>query len=91
MIGLILIMRRRLGGLEGSLIGSGLMKALLAGTLMTSAIWFWSHTGWNLSGWTFTLGGIVLAVVVYVIGLTILRTQEIKQLAAVLQRGIRKN
>jgi putative peptidoglycan lipid II flippase len=91
MVGLVLIMRKRLGGLGGSQIGSGLMKAVLAGTLMSSAIWIWSNTGWNLSGWIFTLGGIFLAIAVYGIGLVLLRTQEAHQLAALLRRKIKKN
>jgi putative peptidoglycan lipid II flippase len=91
MVGLVLIMRKRLGGLGGSQIGSGLMKAVLAGTLMSSAIWIWFNTGWNLSGWIFTLGGIFLAIAVYGIGLVLLRTQEAHQLAALLRRKIKKN
>jgi hypothetical protein len=91
MVGLILIMRRRLGGLEGSLIGSGLMKAILAGTLMSSAIWFWSYLGGNLANWIFTAGGIVFAVMIYGIGLTILKTKEIQQLTGFLQQQFGKN
>ncbi len=91
MVGLTLIMRRRLGGLGGSQILPGLVKALLAGMLMSGAIWIWSSLGGNLSGWIFTLGGILLAIVVYGAGLAILRTKEIQQLAGALQQRLQRN
>ena len=88
MVGLILIMRIRLGSLEGSLVWSGFGKALIAGGVMSGAIWVWSSLGWNLPGWAFTLGGILLALIVYGAGLAILKTEELRQLAGALQKRL---
>jgi putative peptidoglycan lipid II flippase len=90
MIGLILIMRRRLGGLGGSQIIPGLFKALIAGTGMSGAIWIWSTLAGDLPGWLFTIGGILIAVVVYGVGLIVLRTKEVQQLTGILLRRFRK-
>jgi putative peptidoglycan lipid II flippase len=90
MIGLILIMRRRLGGLGGSQILPGLTKALVAGAGMSSVIWIWSTLARDLPGWLFTIGGILIAVVVYGVGLIVLRTKEIQQLTSILLQRFRK-
>ena len=91
MVGLVLIMRKRLGGLGGSLIGSGLMKALFAGAMMSAGIFIWSSLNSRLPGWVFTLGGILIAMAIYGAGLALLQTKELKQLAAALQRRFRKS
>ena len=88
MVGLILIMRLRLGGLEGRLVWSGLGKASIAGIAMCGAIWVWSILAGALPGWAFTLGGILAAVVIYGGGLAMLKTDEIRQLAGALQRRL---
>jgi putative peptidoglycan lipid II flippase len=91
MVGLILIMRIRLKGLEGSYIGSGLGKALLSGALMSLGIWAWFSLGQDLPGWAFTLGGILIALVIYGAGLAILKTEELKQLGDALQKRLVRN
>jgi putative peptidoglycan lipid II flippase len=91
MVGLILIMRIRLGGLAGPLVWSGLSKALISGAAMCGAIWIWSSLGSALSGWAFTLGGILLAVVIYGAGLAILKTEELKQLAGAIQKRLARS
>lgn len=91
MVGLILIMRSRLGGLQGSLIGSGLLKSLAAGTLMGLSIWAWSSLAGGLPNWIFTMVGILIALVVYGGGLALLRTEELSQIAGVIRRRLRGN
>lgn len=87
MVGLVLIMRKRLGGLEGPLIWTGFRKALISGGLMAFAIWIWYSLAVNFPNWIFTLGGILIAVVVYGAGLAVLKTKELHQLTeAVLNR-----
>jgi putative peptidoglycan lipid II flippase len=88
MVGLILIMRVRLGGLGGRLIWSGLGISLLSGGLMSGAIWAWSSLESNIPGWAYTLGGILIAIVIYGGGLAILKTKELKQLSQALQRHL---
>jgi putative peptidoglycan lipid II flippase len=91
MVGLILIMRIRLSGLGGSLVWTGLGKALLSGAIMSAVIWIWSSLESDLPGWAFTLGGILIAMLVYGAGLALLQTKEVKQLAAALQRRFRNS
>ena len=91
MVGLLIIMRIRLGGLEGSRISSGLFKALLSVTLMGGGIWAWSALAENLTPWAFTLGGILVAILIYGAGLVILKTEEISQIAGALKNRFNKN
>ncbi len=91
MVGLILIMRVRLKGLEGTFVWTGLGKSLLSGALMSSAIWIWFSLGRDLPGWVFTLGGILIALIVYSAGLAILKTDEVGQLVRVFQRRFGRN
>jgi putative peptidoglycan lipid II flippase len=79
MVGLVLFMRKRMGGLNGKRIWSGFFKAALAGLLMAIALWGWiSRSGWD-SARILGLGGILIGFSVYTAGLWILRTTELKQ------------
>lgn len=82
---LLFIMRHRLSGLDGGKLLNGVAKALAAGGLMSLALWVWLTLTANLSVWIVALGGVAIGVLVYVLGLTILRVPELKmvlQLAA---------
>ncbi len=78
MIGLILIMGKRLNGLNGKHIGAGLLKAAISGSLMTGAIFGWIALAGELATWLLALGGILIGIVVYVAALGILKTKELK-------------
>jgi putative peptidoglycan lipid II flippase len=80
MVGLILIMRKRLNGLNGKQIGAGLGKALIAGTIMTGAILGWIALTSSYSIWLLGLGGILIGGVIYTVSLGVLKTTELKQL-----------
>lgn len=79
MAGLILIMRKRLGGMNGKEIGLGLGKALAAGGLMTAAILGWTNAAGGYPVWLLGLGGILIGIVVYLVGLGVFKTRELKQ------------
>jgi putative peptidoglycan lipid II flippase len=85
MVGLILIMRKRLDGLNGKLIGSGLGKSLAAGGLMTAAILGWIILAGDYSVWLLALGGILIGIVVYTVSLGVFKTRELKQLYQVIR------
>jgi putative peptidoglycan lipid II flippase len=91
MVGLILIMRVRLGGLGGALVWPGLIKALFSGVLMSCGIWIWFSLGRNLPNAIFTLCGIFIALVIYGVGLALLKTEELNQLARALQQRLGRN
>ena len=80
MIGLVLIMRKRLGGLEASRIWSGVLKALISGGLMVLAIWGWLSITGSSSIFIQGVGGILAGMIVYTAALGFLKTSELKQL-----------
>jgi putative peptidoglycan lipid II flippase len=79
MVGLLVIMRKRLNGLDGKRIWSGLLKASVAGLLMAIALWKWIPITSNNSIWIQGAVGILVGLLVYIVGLLILRTEELKQ------------
>ena len=79
MVGLVLIMRKRMGGLDGKRIWSGFFKAAFSGLLMAIALWGWVSGSGRDSVWILGLGGILIGFFVYTAGLWILRTSELKQ------------
>ncbi|RLE04210.1 MAG: murein biosynthesis integral membrane protein MurJ [Bacteroidetes bacterium] len=85
MVGLILIMRKRLGGLNGKQIGSGLGKSLVSGGLMAAAILSWITLAGDFSVWLLALGGILIGIVVYSVGLWVFKTSELKQLYQIIR------
>ena len=72
-------MRKRLDGLDGKMIRSGLLKASAAGVLMAIALWKWIPLTSNNSIWIQGAVGILIGLLVYIAGLSILRTEELKQ------------
>jgi putative peptidoglycan lipid II flippase len=92
---LLFFMRRKLSGLEGSKVLDGVVKALAAGGMMSLALWGWLELTALLSIWMVALGGVAIGVLVYVVGLFILRVPEIKTVLLlasrlVSRRGSRK-
>ncbi|MDO9120828.1 MAG: hypothetical protein Q7U31_03505, partial [Anaerolineaceae bacterium] len=75
---LLFFMRRKLSGLEGSKVLDGVVKALAAGGMMSLALWGWLELTALLSIWMVALGGVAIGILVYVVGLFILRVPEIK-------------
>jgi putative peptidoglycan lipid II flippase len=79
MVGLIVIMRRRLGGLGGKRIWKGILKFGGAALLMGATITGWMSLFRASSIWVLGGGGILLGLVVYVTCLIIFQTDELKQ------------
>lgn len=77
MIGLLLIMRRRLGGLDGSAVRRAFLTALASGAAMAAAIAGWMALTTKLTNWIFTLGGILAGMLVYGAGLAAFKNREI--------------
>jgi putative peptidoglycan lipid II flippase len=75
---LLIFMRRKLSGLEGRKVLDGVVKALAAGGMMSLALWGWLALTALLSIWLVALGGVAIGILVYVVGLFILRVPEIK-------------
>ena len=81
-------MRRRLGGIEGPRVASGLGAAVLATTAMSAALLGWLR--WRASGGATvtTLGGVALGGGIYLLVLVLLRVPELRSLLAAVRRRL---
>lgn len=76
MLGLAIIMRRRLKGLDGSQVNQALAVALSASLLMGLVVWGWmAWTGGMSVAWV-AIGGVALGGLVYALAILALRTPE---------------
>jgi putative peptidoglycan lipid II flippase len=85
MVGLLLIMRKRLSGLNGSSIQKALLAALGSGAAMSAAILGWKAAADSLPNAVFALGGILIGILVYGTGLWLLRNKELRSLVGALR------
>jgi putative peptidoglycan lipid II flippase len=79
MTGLLLLMRRKLGGLDGRYVWGGTLRALLAALVMGTALAGWLTLGETLPSWLsagggMLLGGGVYGLVVWALGVSEART-----------------
>ncbi|MBM3145465.1 MAG: murein biosynthesis integral membrane protein MurJ [Chloroflexi bacterium] len=87
---LLVMMRRRLGGIEGRKIVRGALKGSAAAAIMGLALWVWlgyfeGHSAWLVGG-----GGIALGGVVYGLMVVVLRVEEAQDgLTAIRKRSKR--
>jgi putative peptidoglycan lipid II flippase len=65
MIGLVILMRRRLGRLEGKSIAAVALKALAAALLMSLGLWAWMNAARGLPAWQVTIVGVALGGLIY--------------------------
>jgi putative peptidoglycan lipid II flippase len=75
-IGLLILMRRRLDGIQGQRVLRGLGSALLGVTGMSLALWLWLTLTGGQTVWVVAGGGILVGSAVYVVILTLLRVPE---------------
>ncbi len=77
MVGLLILMRRRLDGIEGRHIVRGAGQAALATLGMSAAIWVWLHVAGASAAWAVALGGMVFGGALYAFGVWVLRVPEV--------------
>jgi putative peptidoglycan lipid II flippase len=80
MIGLLVIMRKRLSGINGSAIRTALLAALGSGAAMAAAILVWKSASGALPNAILSLGGILIGMLVYGFGLWALKNRELEML-----------
>ncbi|HZU87578.1 MAG TPA: lipid II flippase MurJ, partial [Anaerolineaceae bacterium] len=85
---LLFFMRRRLSGLEGRNVVNGAWKALLAGGFMSAALWGWVWLTGRSGNWLITLGGMAVGILVYTMGLLVLRTPELARVLGFVKRKL---
>ncbi len=87
--GLLILMRRRLSGLEGGSIGRGALQAFIAGGVMSVFLWVWIAQTSGSSVWLVVLGGVVIGALVYGILLLVMGVQEIRALIDMVLRRLK--
>jgi putative peptidoglycan lipid II flippase len=87
---LFVIMRNRLNGIQGLVIGRGFLVAAVTSVGMGFVLFLWLRLSGELNVWIVGLGGIVLGGLAYGLGLIILRVPEVTNLIRYLQRRITK-
>jgi len=88
MIGLLLLMRRRLDGLEGRRITQAAGQALLVTALMSLAVWGWMQISAGYAYWSVALGGVVVGGMVYALASWLLGVREVRSLVSSLTRRL---
>jgi putative peptidoglycan lipid II flippase len=89
MIGLLYFMRRRLHGLDGHFLMSGVWPAILATLVMSLALWGWLAALQGRSIWLVAAGGVLLGGVVYGIGVLGLGVTEARSLVRAVSARLR--
>lgn len=86
MVALLVLMRRRLDGLQGKHILAGTIQACLSGLAMSLVVWLW--LGWTDAqpNWLVALGGVTVGALVYTFALLTLGVSESKSLLRELLR-----
>ena len=85
---LYMLMRRRLGGLEGKHILKGTTQAILATVIMTLVLWIWLGITSAQPVWLVGLGGILVGGAVYGLCMLMLRVPEALTVVAFLKRRL---
>jgi len=80
-IGLILIMRRRLGGMNGSLIIRASVQSCIGTLFMGVIIWGWLRLGSTYPNWFVTISSIIVGGAIYLFVLYLIRVPEIRALS----------
>ncbi len=80
MIGLWVLMHRRLNGIEERFVFEGASKSVVGTLAMSLTLWGWLVVSINYPYWVIVFGGILLGAGVYGISLFMLKTQEVNSL-----------
>lgn len=88
MFGLLVLMRRRLGGLHAKALLAGLGQAILGAGVMGLGLWFWLVAMLNQPDWLITLGGVVIGGGLYGLAMLVLRVPELSSLLGILRRRL---
>jgi hypothetical protein len=85
---LLLIMRRRLNGLQGRRLLQAVWQGVLAAAAMGLVLWGWLAISAGQPAWLVTLGGLAIGVSVYGAVILAAGVTEGRQVVAILRRRI---
>jgi putative peptidoglycan lipid II flippase len=90
MVGLLVLMRRRLNGLGAGRIWQAVWRALLGAASMGLSLWLWLSLTAGRPGWLVAIGGILIGGGLYLIILILLKVEEIGALWVLVNRRLLK-
>ena len=88
-IGLIILMRRKLNGLDGKNVLSGSLQAALAALAMSAAVWIWTRQTSGRSAWLVAILGVALGGLIYGAVILAQGVNEAKTLTIAISRRLR--
>ena len=86
MVLLMILMRKRLGGINGKSITRGFGQASLAALGMGVALVWWTQAQATSATWIVALGGMAIGGIVYLLGVWMLKVPEMRQIAALIRK-----
>ena len=87
---LFIVMRKRLGGIEGAFIGRGAVQAAAAALGMSLTLGLWTQATGSLNRWLVGLGGVAVGGVVYGLVMLALRVPEIQSVIRLVARRLKQ-
>jgi len=87
---LFIVMRKRLGGIEGAHIARGFAQAALAALGMSLTLGLWTQATGSLNRWVVGLGGVAVGGVVYGLVMLALRVPEIQSVIRLVTRRLKR-
>jgi putative peptidoglycan lipid II flippase len=88
---LFIVMRKRLGGIEGAFIGRGAAQAAAAALGMSLTLGLWIQVGGGWNRWIVALGGVAVGGIVYGLVMLVLRVPEIQGVIRLVSRKLKRN
>ena len=88
MVLLMILIHKRLSGLNGASITRGFGQAAIAASGMGIALLWWMQAQSTSATWIIVLGGLIIGGTVYLFGVWILKVPEIRQLKEAIQRRL---
>jgi putative peptidoglycan lipid II flippase len=91
MVGLMILMRRRLNGINGASLRHGFAQAAGAALAMSAALVIWLRVAANRPTWMVALGGIILSGIIYGLAMVLLRVPELSLIHQAIQRQLKRS
>lgn len=88
MVALLVLMRRRLSGLNGREVLRGASIAMVGTLFMSIGLWIWLRTAIYLPDWQVTIAGVCIGVLIYAIVMLMMRVKEVRAIKDTLSRKL---
>jgi putative peptidoglycan lipid II flippase len=89
MVGLLVLMRSRLKGLDGRKMVGGISRSAAATLIMSSGLWIWMNQTNGQPAWLVASGGVILGAGIFALAALLLRVEEARELLDFALRRLR--